>query len=54
MIDRGTLMNRVGKEWRFTRTGDTVPIHNPATGDVLAAMPVSFVGMRSAESSDSG
>lgn len=41
MIDRGTLMNRVGKEWRSTSTGNTVPIHNPATGEILAAMPVS-------------
>ena len=41
MIDRGTLMNRVGSEWRATRTGQTVPIYDPATGEVLAAMPLS-------------
>jgi malonate-semialdehyde dehydrogenase (acetylating) / methylmalonate-semialdehyde dehydrogenase len=41
MIDRGTLMNRVGGEWRAARTGDAVPIRDPATGEVLAAMPLS-------------
>ena len=41
MIDRGTLMNRVGGEWRAAATGDTVAIRNPATGEFLAAMPMS-------------
>jgi malonate-semialdehyde dehydrogenase (acetylating)/methylmalonate-semialdehyde dehydrogenase len=41
MIDRGTLLNHVGGEWRAARTGQTVPIQNPATGEVLAAMPLS-------------
>jgi malonate-semialdehyde dehydrogenase (acetylating)/methylmalonate-semialdehyde dehydrogenase len=44
MIDKGTLMNRVGKEWRSARTGHTVPIHNPATGEILVTMPVSSPG----------
>ncbi|HET9216462.1 MAG TPA: CoA-acylating methylmalonate-semialdehyde dehydrogenase [Terriglobia bacterium] len=34
-------MNRVGAEWRAIRTPNTVPIHDPATGEVLAAMPLS-------------
>jgi len=41
MIDRGTLMNRIGAEWRAARTPDTVPILDPATGELLAAMPLS-------------
>jgi malonate-semialdehyde dehydrogenase (acetylating) / methylmalonate-semialdehyde dehydrogenase len=41
MIDRGLLMNRVGADWRAARTGVTVPIHDPATGELLAAMPLS-------------
>ena len=41
MIDRGTLMNRVGHEWRAAKAGITVPIRDPATGDLLAAMPLS-------------
>ena len=41
MIDRGMLMNRVGAEWRAARAGATVPICDPATGEVLAAMPLS-------------
>ena len=39
MIDRGTLMNRVGAEWRAAR-GSTVPIQDPATNEVLATMPL--------------
>ena len=34
-------MNRVGHEWRAAKNGITVPIHDPATGDLLAAMPLS-------------
>ena len=34
-------MNRVGAEWRAIRTPNTVPIHDPATGELLAAMPLS-------------
>jgi malonate-semialdehyde dehydrogenase (acetylating)/methylmalonate-semialdehyde dehydrogenase len=41
MIDRGLLMNRVGAEWRAARAGATVPICDPATGELLAAMPLS-------------
>jgi malonate-semialdehyde dehydrogenase (acetylating) / methylmalonate-semialdehyde dehydrogenase len=41
MIDRGTLMNRIGAEWRAARTSETVPILDPATGELLAAMPLS-------------
>jgi malonate-semialdehyde dehydrogenase (acetylating)/methylmalonate-semialdehyde dehydrogenase len=36
-----TLLNYIGGEWRNARTSDTAPIQNPATGDVLAAMPLS-------------
>ena len=35
------LPNFVGGEWRAARTGNTTPILNPATGEVLAAMPMS-------------
>jgi malonate-semialdehyde dehydrogenase (acetylating)/methylmalonate-semialdehyde dehydrogenase len=41
MINRGTLMNYIGAEWRAPAAGDTVPIRNPATCEVLAAMPLS-------------
>jgi malonate-semialdehyde dehydrogenase (acetylating)/methylmalonate-semialdehyde dehydrogenase len=41
MIDRNLLMNCVGGEWRASNAGNTVPIRNPATGEVLAAMPLS-------------
>ncbi len=34
------LRNHIGGEWRAAHTGDTVPIRNPATGEVLAAMPL--------------
>jgi len=36
-----TLNNFVGGEWRAARTESTVPIRNPATGEILAAMPLS-------------
>jgi malonate-semialdehyde dehydrogenase (acetylating)/methylmalonate-semialdehyde dehydrogenase len=41
MIDRSTLRNCVGGEWRAARAADTVPILNPATGELLVAMPLS-------------
>jgi len=41
MIDRGTLLNYIGGEWRAARNSSTIPILNPATGEVLAAMPLS-------------
>jgi len=34
-------MNRIGAEWRAARAGETVPIVDPATGELLAAMPLS-------------
>lgn len=34
-------MNRVGGEWRASKTGSTLPILDPATGELLAAMPLS-------------
>jgi malonate-semialdehyde dehydrogenase (acetylating)/methylmalonate-semialdehyde dehydrogenase len=34
-------MNRVGHEWRAAKDSITVPIRDPATGDLLAAMPLS-------------
>jgi len=41
MIDRSTLMNCVGGEWRAAKTNDSVPIRNPATGELLVSMPLS-------------
>jgi malonate-semialdehyde dehydrogenase (acetylating) / methylmalonate-semialdehyde dehydrogenase len=41
MIERGTLLNHVGGEWSAAHTTATIPIRNPATGEVLAAMPLS-------------
>lgn len=41
MIDRGTLLNFVGGGWRRAASVESLPVHNPATGDVLAAAPLS-------------
>jgi malonate-semialdehyde dehydrogenase (acetylating)/methylmalonate-semialdehyde dehydrogenase len=41
MIDKGVLMNRIAGEWRPSRAGESVSICDPATGEVLASMPLS-------------
>jgi malonate-semialdehyde dehydrogenase (acetylating)/methylmalonate-semialdehyde dehydrogenase len=41
MIESGTLLNYIGGRWDVAAVSDTLPIHNPATGDVLAAAPLS-------------
>ena len=38
---RGCLLNFIGGEWRTPVATDTVPVTNPATGDVIAAAPLS-------------
>src|SRR5580765_2066190 len=37
----GSLLNFIGGEWRTPVATDTVPVTNPATGDVIAAAPLS-------------
>jgi malonate-semialdehyde dehydrogenase (acetylating) / methylmalonate-semialdehyde dehydrogenase len=41
MIDHGTLMNFVGGRWQRAAATDVLPVHNPATGEVLASAPLS-------------
>jgi malonate-semialdehyde dehydrogenase (acetylating) / methylmalonate-semialdehyde dehydrogenase len=41
MIESGTLLNYIGGRWDTAAVSDKLPIHNPATGDVLAAAPLS-------------
>ena len=41
MIEHGTLLNYIGGHWQRASAAETLPIHNPATGDVLAAAPLS-------------
>jgi len=41
MISQGTLLNYVGGEWRAADVTDRLPVRNPATGEVLAAAPLS-------------
>jgi malonate-semialdehyde dehydrogenase (acetylating) / methylmalonate-semialdehyde dehydrogenase len=41
MIESGTLLNFINGRWDVAAVSDTLPIHNPATGDVLAAAPLS-------------
>jgi malonate-semialdehyde dehydrogenase (acetylating) / methylmalonate-semialdehyde dehydrogenase len=41
MIESGTLLNYINGRWDVAAVSDTLPIHNPATGDVLAAAPLS-------------
>src|SRR5262249_7861521 len=40
MIQQGILLNYVGGEWQGVRASERLPIHDPATGDVLAAAPL--------------
>ena len=41
MIDQGTLLNYVGGHWERAGVSDNAPIHNPATGAVIAEAPLS-------------
>ncbi len=41
MIESGTLLNFINGRWDVAAVSDKLPIHNPATGDVLAAAPLS-------------
>jgi malonate-semialdehyde dehydrogenase (acetylating) / methylmalonate-semialdehyde dehydrogenase len=41
MIESGTLLNFINGRWDVAAVSDTLPIHNPATGDVLVAAPLS-------------
>ncbi len=41
MIEAGTLMNYIGGQWEVSTVSETFPIHNPATGEVLVAAPMS-------------
>jgi malonate-semialdehyde dehydrogenase (acetylating) / methylmalonate-semialdehyde dehydrogenase len=41
MIESGTLLNFINGRWDVAAVSDTLPIHNPATGDLLAAAPLS-------------
>jgi malonate-semialdehyde dehydrogenase (acetylating)/methylmalonate-semialdehyde dehydrogenase len=41
MIQQGTLLNYVGGRWRSSSATNSIPVRNPATGDVLVAAPMS-------------
>ena len=41
MIESGTLLNFINGRWDVAAVSDTLPIHNPATGEVLVAAPLS-------------
>ncbi len=41
MIEQGTLLNYVGGHWERADVAEAIPIRNPATGDVIAATPLS-------------
>jgi malonate-semialdehyde dehydrogenase (acetylating) / methylmalonate-semialdehyde dehydrogenase len=41
VIESGTLLNFINGRWDIAAVSDKLPIHNPATGDVLAAAPLS-------------
>ena len=41
MIGQETLMNFVGGHWEAAAGAQTIPVRNPATGEVLAAAPLS-------------
>ena len=40
MQHNGILMNFVGGEWRMPAATSTIPVDNPATGDIIAAAPL--------------
>jgi malonate-semialdehyde dehydrogenase (acetylating)/methylmalonate-semialdehyde dehydrogenase len=41
MIEQGTLLNFVGGSWQRADAADGIPVHNPATGEVLSTAPLS-------------
>src|SRR5688572_16241928 len=41
MIEQGTLLNYVGGQWERAGASEAAPIHNPATGSVIATAPLS-------------
>ena len=41
MIGQETLMNFLGGQWEASAAGQTIPVRNPATGEVLAEAPLS-------------
>src|SRR5262245_12146340 len=43
MIEQGTLLNYMGGQWAAS-AGERLPVDNPATREVLAAVPLSLPG----------
>src|SRR5690349_1847258 len=41
MIGQETLKNYIAGRWEYASATDTIPVHNPATGGVIAAAPLS-------------
>src|SRR6187399_2195046 len=41
MVGSETLKNYVGGKWQDASASETLPVHNPATGEVIAAAPLS-------------
>ena len=41
MIAQDTLMNYIGGRWEASSATEALPVRNPATGDVIAAAPLS-------------
>lgn len=41
MIAQETLRNYVGGKWQEASATETLPVHNPATGEIIAAAPLS-------------
>jgi malonate-semialdehyde dehydrogenase (acetylating)/methylmalonate-semialdehyde dehydrogenase len=41
MVGSETLKNYVGGKWQDAAATETLPVHNPATGEVIAAAPLS-------------
>ena len=41
MIGQDTLLNFVGGQWETAASAHTIPVNNPATGEVIAAAPLS-------------
>ncbi|SEI00870.1 methylmalonate-semialdehyde dehydrogenase [acylating] [Halobacillus karajensis] len=40
-INEGTLQNYIGGEWVDAKSSDIEPVYNPATGEVIAHVPIS-------------
>src|ERR1700730_1689646 len=41
MIEQGTLLNYIGGRWDASTGTEQLPVHNPATGESLAGVPLS-------------